>query len=264
MLTASDLRRDLERLGVAAGDTIMVHAAMSRVGKLIGGPDTLIDALLDAIASTGTLVAYTDWNADYDDLIDADGKVPAGLRAHLPPFDPLASRAIRNHGVLAEFIRTRPGAWRSGNPGASVAALGAGAAEITANHPLDYGYGEDSPFGKLVAAGGKVLMVGAPYDTMSLLHHAEQLAQIPGKKVRRIEVPFATPEGTAWRMIEEFETGEPVVAGLAEDYFETLVTEFLATGCGRQGSVGAARSILVEAREIAPFAVAWIERNAPR
>jgi aminoglycoside 3-N-acetyltransferase len=47
-----------------------------------------------------------------------------------------------------------------------------------------------------VAARGKVLMVGAPPDTMTLLHHAEHLARIPGKRIRRYEVPFATTAGT--------------------------------------------------------------------
>ncbi len=85
-----------------------------------------------------------------------------------------------SRGILAEFIRTTPGARRSGNPGASVAAIGAQAEWLTADHPLDYGYGPGSPLAKLVEAGGKVLMAGAPPDTMTLLHHAEHLARIPG------------------------------------------------------------------------------------
>ena len=38
--TRSGLRSDLERLGVGPGDTVMVHAAVSRVGRLLNGPDT--------------------------------------------------------------------------------------------------------------------------------------------------------------------------------------------------------------------------------
>ncbi|MFM9616319.1 AAC(3) family N-acetyltransferase, partial [Streptomyces niveiscabiei] len=75
-----------------------------------------------------------------------------------------------------------------------------------------------------------VLMLGAPRDTLTLLHHAEHLADIPGKRTRRIEVPLATPNGTRWCMIEEFDTGDPIVDGLAEDYFADIVTEFLASG----------------------------------
>lgn len=257
--TRPSLRRDLQRLGLLAGDTVMVHAAMSRVGRLMNGPDALIQALLDAVGSDGTVLAYTDWDARYDELLDDEGRVPAAWREHVPPFDPSASRAIRDNGVFPEFLRTTPGARRSGNPGASVAALGAKADWLTADHPLDYGYGEGSPFAKLVAVGGKILMVGAPLDTMTLLHHAEHLARIPNKRVRRYEAPFATPSGVAWRMMEEFETAHPIAPALDDDYFATIVEEFLAGEAGLRGVVGEAAAVLVDARSIIAFAVRWLE-----
>jgi aminoglycoside 3-N-acetyltransferase len=259
--TRSSLRHDLQRLGVEPGDIVMVHAAMSRVGNLLNGPDALIGALLDAVGAGGTVMAYTDWDAHYDGLLDGEGRVPPEWREHIPPFDPKTSRAIRDNGILAEFIRTTPGALRSGNPGASVAAIGAKAEWLTADHPLDYGYGDGSPFAKLVAAGGKVLMIGAPLDTMTLLHHAEHVARIAGKRIRRCETPFATDAGTVWRMVEEFETAVPVIAGLPESYFATIVEAFLATGEGRKGTIGEAEASLVDAAPINALAVEWLERR---
>jgi aminoglycoside 3-N-acetyltransferase len=261
--TRTSLRKDVEKLGVRSGDGIMVHAAMSSVGCMLNGPDALIGALLDASAPDGTVLAYTDWDARYGELLDSNGRLAEEWRPHVPPFDPTSSRAARDNGVLAEFLRTWPGSRRSGNPDASVAAAGAGAEWFTADHPLDYGYGEGSPLAKLVAAGGKVLMVGAPLDTMTLLHHAEHLACIPGKRIRRYEVPFATPGGTVWRMTEEFETSLPVVPGLDDDYFAMIVAEFLASGegGGSKGRVGEASGILVEAAAITSFAVEWLERR---
>ncbi|MDB5561504.1 MAG: aminoglycoside 3-N-acetyltransferase [Hyphomicrobiales bacterium] len=262
--TRASLRDDLEQLGIRPGDTVMVHAAMSRVGRLLNGPDALIGALLDAVGDEGTILAYTDWDARYDDLLDAAGRVPAEWRAHIPPFDPAASRAARENGVLPEFLRTTPGARRSGSPGASVAALGARADWIIADHPLDYGYGEGSPLAKLVAVRGKVAMVGAPLDTMTLLHHAEHMAATPGKRVIRYEVPLAMELGTQWRMIEEFDTANPVVPGLADDYFATIVEAFLASGQGVRGQVGAAPSVVVEAAAITDFAIRWLEATPPQ
>lgn len=261
--TRAGLRADLERLGVGPGDTVMVHAALRRVGRMLNGPDALVDAFVDA-ASGGTVLAYTDWDARYDELLDPDrpGRVLEQWREHVPPFDPSLSRASGANGAFPEFLRTWPGARRSANPGASVAALGAGAEAITANHPLDYGYGPGSPLAKLVLARGKVVMVGAPLDTMTLLHHAEHLAQIPGKRLRREETPLATESGVWWRMTEEFETAEPVVAGLDDDYFATIVTEFLALGQGTHGPVGNAPSLLVDVAAIIAFAVEWLERTA--
>ncbi|MCG7392152.1 aminoglycoside 3-N-acetyltransferase [Microvirga sp. ACRRW] len=260
--TRASLRDDLKRLGIRHGDMVMVHAAMRQVGPLLNGPDALIGALLDAVGPEGTLMAYVDWDARYDELLDEQGRVPPQWREHIPPFDAASSRAIRDHGVLAEFIRTTPGARRSGNPGASVAAIGAQAEWLTSDHPLDYGYGEGSPFAKLIEARGKVLMVGAPLDTMTLLHHAEHLARVPNKRIRRYEVPFAATGSVHWRMVEEFDTSDPVAPGLTEDYFATIVSEFLASGRGSRDVVGSAPSVLVEAASICAFAVDWIERNA--
>jgi aminoglycoside 3-N-acetyltransferase len=263
-LTRADLRADLEQLGLRPGDAVLAHGALSGVGRLLNGPDAVIGALLDAVSPGGTVLAYTDWDARYDELLDAEGRVPDRWRPHIPPFDARASRAARDNGALPEFLRTTPGALRSGNPGASVAALGARAAWFTADHPLDYGYGPGSPLAKLVEAEGKVVMIGAPLDTMTLLHHAEHLADLPGKRVIRYEVPLTTAHGVEWRTVEEFDTSDPVVDAFADDYFAEIVGDFLASGQGTRGRVGEAGSVLVDAPAICAFAVAWMEKHAPR
>ncbi|MCD0443216.1 aminoglycoside 3-N-acetyltransferase [Glycomyces sp. A-F 0318] len=258
MLTRSSLAEDLRRIGLARGDAVMAHAAFSRVGTVLGGPDALVDAVLDAVGPDGTLLSYQDWELGAD-VWDEDGRVPAALRDHVPPYDPATARPARDHGVLAAVIGTRIGVRRSGNPGAAVAALGARAEAFTADHPLDFGYGEGSPFARLAAAGGRVLMVGAPLDTMTILHHAEHLADLPGKRRVRIEYPLATPHGTRWRLVEEYDTARPVVPGPPEDYFARIAEDYLATGAGSRGPVGGAPSVLVDAAGVVAFAVAWLE-----
>ncbi len=251
---------------------MLVHAALRSVGPVVSGADAIIAAIRDAIGSDGTLMVYTDWEADIwdleedpDDLSVVTMSVPEDRKGDVLAFDPAASRAIRDNGALPELVRTLPGAVRSASPGASCAAIGRRADWLTANHALDYGYGEQSPFARLVEAGGKVLMLGAPLDTMTLLHHAEHLAQVPGKRRLRIETPLrAANGGVSWRWIEEFNTGVPIAAGLAEDYFATVVEAFLATGGGRRGRVGTADSVLVPAPEILAFAVAWLESQLGR
>jgi aminoglycoside 3-N-acetyltransferase len=205
------------------------------------------------VGPQGTIIGYTDWQSE-DDIVH----LPE-MREHIPPFDPLASRSIRDVGFFPEMLRTTPGALRSANPGASMAAIGGKAAWFTADHALDHGYGPQSPLGKLVEAEGKTLMLGAPLDTMTLLHHAEHLADFTPKRIRRYESPLLIHGETVWRWFEEFDTSDPP-DGLPDDYFATIVEDFLATGKGKRGTIGAAPSVLVEANEIVPFAVAWIER----
>jgi aminoglycoside 3-N-acetyltransferase len=253
------LRAQVEAIGLAAGDAVMVHAGLRAVGPILGGPDTLIGAILEVLGPAGTLLAYTDWNGDFHDLLDDEGRVPHEIRDDIAPFDPTASRAIRDNGTFAEFVRTFSGAVRSENPGASCAAVGGSAQWFVSDHALDYGYGERSPLAKLVEARGKVLMIGAPLDTLTLLHHAEHLANIPDKRVIRYETPLLWNGQKVWRMFEEFDTGHPVVAGLADDYFREIVASFLQQGHGKHGTIGAAPSILLPAPEIVRFAVEWLE-----
>jgi aminoglycoside 3-N-acetyltransferase len=252
--TRRSLAAEFAQLGLARGDSVLTHAALRKVGPVVGGPDTIIDAILDVIGPEGTLLGYTDWQLE-DDVRDN-----AELRNDVRPFDPLSSRAVRDNGYFPEALRTRPGAFRSGSPGASMAALGARAEWFTADHALDYGYGPQSPLGKLVEANGKTMMLGAPRDTMTLLHHAEHVANFPNKRVIRYEAPLLIDGKTVWRAFEEFDTSD-VPDGMAEDYFATIVTEYLATGVGKVGTVGKAETVLVSARPIVDFAVRWMEKN---
>lgn len=252
--TRRSLAADLRALGLARGDAVMVHAGLRSVGRIVGGPDTLIDALLDAVGPAGTLLGYTDWQGLDEDLAGID-------RNDIPPFDAARSRATRGNGAFPELLRTRPGARRSENPGASVAVLGGRADWFTADHPLDYGYGPGSPLARLVEADGKVLMLGAPLDTVTLLHHAEHLAQIPGKRLVRYDQPILVDGKTVWRSFEEFDTADPVVDGLPDDYFASIVEAFLDAGAGPGGRVGDAASVLLPAAALTAFAVAWLEQR---
>lgn len=260
--TRTALARHLRAIGITPGGVLMVHAGLRSVGKVLGGPDSLIAALREVLGPEGTLLAYTDWNGGDDNIWAEDGSVPEELKPEIAPFDPAASRSTRYNGAFVEFVRTTPGARRSANPGAACAALGAQADWLTADHQFDYGYGPGSPLARLVEARGDVLMLGAPLDTMTLLHHAEHLADGPGKRIINAENPLLIDGQVQWRWIEEFDTSEPVIAGFPDDYFATIVEGFLATGRGVRGIIGNAPSVLVPAAEIVPFAVAWIEASA--
>lgn len=252
--TRRSLGAELRTLGLQDGDAVLVHAGLRSLGPVLGGPDTVINALTDAIGASGTLLAYCDWQIDETALDDPS------LRDQVPPFDAARSRATRDHGAFPEMLRTTPGATRSGNPGASCTALGARADWFTADHPLDYGYGPDSPFGKLVAENGKCLMLGAPLDTMTLLHHAEQIADFPGKRLKTGDIPMRIDGDTVWRRYEEFDTSDPP-HGQPDDYFATIVAAYLATGGGQRGKVAQADCVLVDAAPMVASAVDWMQTH---
>ena len=57
MHTRESLKRDIERAGLQKGDVVFIRISYKAVGKVEGGPQTVIDAILDVIGKEGTLLA---------------------------------------------------------------------------------------------------------------------------------------------------------------------------------------------------------------
>lgn len=249
--TRASLREDLLRLGLADGDLVMPHAGVRSVGRIVGGVNVLIQAIFDVIGERGTVAAYVDFEPFYAENDDPDA---------IPVFDKRTAPAARDHGILHETLRNWPGAVRSDHPDAGVVAIGRLAGWIVSPHPLQYGYGEGSPFERIVEARGRILMIGAPLDTITLLHFAEHKANIPNKRVVRYRRLLPGANGPEWADIEEFDTTQPVSAALPDECFARIATEHIAAASPGRGRVGDAEALLFEAPELVSFAVSWIER----
>ena len=231
----------------------MAHASLRTVGPIVGGVNVLVESLLDVLGPEGTLVAYVDFEPFYEEDVNPED---------IPVFDKRIAHAARDHGVLHETLRTWPGALRSDHPDAGVVAIGRLATWITADHPFQYGYGTGSPLERLVEANGRVLMIGAPLDTITLLHYAEHLAEIPGKRIRTYRRRMPGEKEPVWVEFEEFDTRMPVSDYLPENCFERIALDHLAAGHGNQGRIGNAPSFLFDASALVRFAVQWLERFA--
>jgi len=254
------LVNDLRALGLAPGGTVMLHASVKAIGWVVGGPDVVIRALLDVLGPEGTVMMYVSWEDSPYELADEPEEYRRAYLEECPAFDPGRSRAYTNWGILTEYLRTWPGACRSNHPDASFAAVGRLAERITADHPLQYGYGPGSPMHKLVEAEGQVLILGSPLEKLSLLHYAEHMADVPDKPVYRYRMPVLREGERVWVDIEEFDTDRLIGDGPGGNYFGKIPREFLASGQGREGRVGAARSYLFDAAPLCQFAIEWLER----
>ncbi|MFJ4482587.1 aminoglycoside 3-N-acetyltransferase [Streptomyces longwoodensis] len=269
-VTRSRISRDLADLGLGDGDVVMFHTRMSALGYVAGGPQTVIGALQDVVGTRGTLMVTCGWNdAPPYDFVTWPQDWQDALRAEHPAYDPALSEADHNNGRLPEALRRRPGAVRSRHPDVSFAALGAAAAELMADHPWDDPHGPGSPLARLTAHGGRVLLLGAPLDTMTLLHHAEALAEAPGKRFVEYEQPLLVRGERVWRRFHDIDSEDgafdySAVVPEGAEPFDVIARDMLAAGIGRRGSVGAADSHLFEAADVVDFATAWIEDRLSR
>ncbi|MCK9602142.1 MAG: AAC(3) family N-acetyltransferase [Sphaerochaeta sp.] len=125
----TDLVRDLTALGIRRGDTLNLKVSMASIGYIVGGPRTLIDALLEAVGSEGTLVAES------------------FVRVYPLPLSEENSRHISDRyspsyaGSLANAMIHHPGSCRSTHPVQSFTAIGRLAGILTLNHtPESYAY----------------------------------------------------------------------------------------------------------------------------
>jgi aminoglycoside 3-N-acetyltransferase len=268
VVTCSRLARDLSKLGLESGGVAtMVHCRMSALGWVVGGAETVVRALLDALGPDGTLLAYTGWqDAPPDDLGDLDEVTRRIYLEEHPAYDPRVALARRDHGRVPEALRTWPGSRHSWHPEAGVAAVGPLAEALTASHAYDDAYGTGTPYARLVELGGQVAVLGAPLDTVTLVHHAEAIAEVPGKRRVSYGMPVNVGGERLWRIFSDIDTSEGAlpygrVLGEGEDYIEHIARSALAAGSGRSGPVGEATAYLFDAWGLVEHAVGWIERN---
>ena len=145
-----------------------------------------------------------------------------------------------------------------------VAAIGEKASWLTESHPPDFAFGPGTPYDRIKRAGGKVLLVGAPLETITMLHHAETIADIPDKRLVTYEFPVLLDGQRVWRTFHDIESGgqgafpyESVVPA-GTDPFEVIARDALAAGVGRHGQIGQAEAYLFPAQELVDFAVGWL------
>ena len=153
MITRRQLLRDLKALGLAAGMDVMVHSSMSRIGHVVGGPDTVIEAILQIIGRRGSLM------------------VPSFNHAQAQLYNPLTTPTT--NGAIADALWRRPDAVRSDHPTHAVAAIGPKAAQWCRDHAQRGTWSAGSPIGQLIHGGGYILSLGVTQIHSTAYHVAE-------------------------------------------------------------------------------------------
>lgn len=249
-----DLTKDLSALGVTDGDGLFVHTALGKVGKVIGGPRGLIEALIYAVGDTGLIVMPGFSRDAYDPVAQSGADVTQDqhlrIREQVPGYDPARSSVAHNGAVPAAFLAW-PGVVRSPHPTSSVIMLGSDAAAIAAPHDArHWALGADTPWGRLRHRPQmKILLIGVRWNRCSALHCAETLAPCRRAVTRHfkhegewIEAPDAT---------DDLDTLFPLVGQAWED-----------TGGVTYGKIGGADAMVMDYGALVAFASDWLnDRN---
>jgi aminoglycoside N3'-acetyltransferase len=258
LLTPEALADDLRRLGMSPGDTLMIHVSLRAVGPLEGGPDTLLNALESAVGPDGTLLMILGAEIEHDFVNRLPQAERADLLTDAPPFDPATAPVFHEVGYFAEIFRRRTGTLVTDNPSSRFGARGARAQQLLEDAPWHDYYGPGSPLDRFCRIGGRVLRLGADLDTTTVLHFAEYLADLPNKRRVRRHYRCRGRNGPETRVVECLDDEHGIVDWPGEDYFATILRDYLATGRARQGRVGNAQSELIDAADLVAFGAAWM------
>ena len=210
------LVRDLEALGVQPGDALMVHVSMRAVGPVEGGARGLVLALDDAVGPSGTILVNLGAEDEWAWVNTHPEAERPGLLIGSPLFDPASTPAGPEVGVFAEAFRTTPGTMVSNHPEGRFGARGRLADAFTRSVPWDHYYGPGSPLERFVDAGGRVLRLGADIDTTTLIHLAENLVDLPAKRVVRRHRLVAGPTGPVVRTIDGLDDTDGIAAKIVQ------------------------------------------------
>ena len=256
MHSRDELAEAFRRLGVAPGDTVMLHASVRSVGAVAGGPDQIHLAVKDALTPDGTLMMYASCPEFYDEV--GRGNLTAAqeheLIDKLPAFDAVTARSARDNGALVELLRTYPGSIVNSHV-ARFVVWGRNAAHLISSQPWHYAFGRDSALERFVELDGRIVLLGCDHDNVTFLHYAEHVVDIPGKRVARYKVPVLHEGRRTWRDMEEVDTADGAAHPHWPDrFFARLVNTYLAQTSNHGAPVGDAPSCLLGAQGLLALA----------
>ncbi|MCJ8331013.1 MAG: AAC(3) family N-acetyltransferase [Lentisphaeria bacterium] len=160
-VTRKSLEQDLRKLGIKAGDRIMVHSSFKKLGLERGSPATIVQALKNVITAKGTIAMPVFTFSFSEDSAYSYHSSPSKV------------------GAVTEAFKKSPGVKWTHQPSHSMAAWGQDAIPFLDGGNLIRPYDFQGPFGNIYKWDFKILMLGCGLAANSTLHAIEHWAELP-------------------------------------------------------------------------------------
>jgi len=236
-ITKDRLVSDLKKIGVTKGDHLAVTLSFKSIGYVVGGPQTFIDALLEAVGSEGTIMVNTHTRSFSPCFISNDYI-----------FDREKTAPVT--GIVPRNIIMRSDSIRSAHPTYSVACIGKMANYLITSH--DETANPYLPYEKLAKIGGKYLAIGIGNRLVAIRHEAQRRAGLFIVPVYRC-VKFRDQEGNIKLHVK---LKPPCNKKLPD-----LVPKLEAKGIIKRGDIGMAHSILASADQLLYHMTVMLKEN---
>jgi len=241
-----DIKEGLKKLGLKRKDMVLVHSSLSSFGYVIGGVNTVVDAILEIIGEEGTLIVPTfPFRGLMYDYISSN-----------PLFDVRNTPSLM--GIITETVRLREKSLRSLDPSHSVASIGKKASYITKGHENSLkACGIDTPFGKNIKEGGYILLLGVTHSSNTTLHTVEETAEpdyiYDESRIFKVKV-------IDWQGRERITTTLPTTPNHPRD-FDKIEPLLIEKGVQVKGKIGNSIIRLVKASDLFGIAMEEIKKD---
>ncbi len=229
-LTQAEIERGLKDLGLAAGDVIEVHSSLSSFGRVEGGADTVVDALMSVVGAEGGIVMPAQPLTRPLPLTEDDRRRGIIAKVHRLPEDDLFTPT--GMGAIADAFRRRPSVAAGSGP-FRVCAWGR-EADLFVRHG----------FAHLLDIDGLALLLGVDIHRCSSMHQAERRAGLPPE----VEACYRAADA----ILRDYPVEEWHVQGgeTPEDGWGKIRDEAQRLGMIRRGWIGQADCRLFKARQV--------------
>lgn len=153
-------------LGLVKGDVLLIHNSLLSFGipsdcKINEVPSRIFNEIENTIGEEGTIAVPT-FNFDFcKGLVFNRQETPS-----------------QNMGVFSEYVRKLPQAKRSQHAMQSISVVGAQSSYVIEND-TESAFSPKGSFDKLREIDGKILLLGADFNSVSLIHWVEEKYEVP-------------------------------------------------------------------------------------
>jgi aminoglycoside N3'-acetyltransferase len=229
-LIKQDLVDDFINLGICKGDVVLIRASLGSIGRITGGAQAVVDALLEVVGEEGTIVSLAFTTGSFF-------RKPKKK-------DAFHSMKESYAGALPNQMIKRIDSLRSRHPLCSYVAIGRHAKEITGDHDHDSPAYE--PIRKIIELHGKNVLVGCVSSSpgFTTTHLAEQ--DLGMFKIPMFSSFFKTYYRDESGGLVIFQRKDP---GLCSKSFYKFYAHYVKSGILKTGFIGGAYSILAPSHE---------------
>jgi len=250
VILKQDIVRDLKKAGINAGESLLVHSSLSKIGYVEGGAKTVVEALLEVVGESGNLLMPTSPNnglqLEYIETLDV--------------FDVAKDKS--KLGSISEYFRCLQHSIRSAHPTEPVSCIGPDAVYFTGDH---FGsltpYTAESPFYRVSEKEGKILYLGVTLDNAGTnLHTMEDAVKefkYPIYYPELFEVNVRFPDGVIRKMKTKVHNPEQSALRKCDE----LISLFQAKGILEEVKIGEARALVVDAKRMLSCMIEEYEKN---